>query len=437
MGEDRLAMSQKERDRLKVLHEVERGQLTQKQAAEQLKLSERQVRRLAGKLRRQGDAAVVHGLRGRASNRRTSAETERRAVEELRRDQCRDFGPTFAAQHVSKLLGIGVSRDTVRKWMIAAGLWQSRERKVETIHQWRQRRSCFGELVQWDTSDHDWLEGRGERLYLIAMIDDATSRVYARFVRHDTAEENMRVLWGWLERHGRPLAFYTDKAAMFETAPRASVEGDDEGMQPTQITRALAELGIERISAHSPQAKGRIERFFHTAQDRIIKHLRLAGACTIEAANACLDAEFLPEWDERFTVPAANSTDAHRPLTKLHNLAATLSRVEVRTIATDYTVQFEGKRYQIARSSVRVGMKGKHVRVEARLDGSIAIRYEGAYLDISAAISRQPEPQPAPSAARPVRKDHNRGGRSRWMRDYPVHAPKTVWQAIRDSNANS
>ena len=429
-------MSQKERDRLKVLHEVEKGQLTQKHAAEQLKLSERQVRRLVGKLRKQGDAAVVHGLRGRASNRRIIAETERRAVEELRRDQCRGFGPTFAAQHVSKLLKMAVGRDTVRKWMMAAGLWQSRKRKVETIHQWRQRRSCFGELVQWDTSDHDWLEGRGERLYLIAMIDDATSRVYARFVRHDTAEENMRVLWGWLARYGRPLAFYTDKAAMFETAPKASRDGEAI-RQPTQITRALSELGIERISAHSPQAKGRIERFFHTAQDRVIKHLRLAGACTIEAANACLDAEFLPQWDERFTVPAANSTDAHRPLTKLHDLAASLSRVEVRTIATDYTVQFEGKRYQIARSSVRVGMKGKHVRVEARLDGSIAMRFEGAYLEISTAIYRELQPQPAPSAAPPVRKDHNRGGRSRWMRDYPVLAPKTVWQAIRDSNANS
>ena len=156
------------------------------------------------------------GFAGRASNRKTGCELERRAVEELGREECCDFGPTFAAEHISKQLGIEVGRDTIRKWLIAAGLWQSRKRKVETIHQWRERRACFGELVQWDTCIHDWLEGRGERLYLIAMIDDATSRVHARFVRHDTAEENMRLLSGqWLERYGRPLAFYTDKAAIF------------------------------------------------------------------------------------------------------------------------------------------------------------------------------------------------------------------------------
>ena len=367
---------------------------------------------------------------------KTSGDLERRAIEELRREECRDFGPTFAAEHVSKVLGIKVGRDTIRKWLIAAGLWQSRKRKVETIHQWRERRAYFGELVQWDTCIHDWLEGRGERLYLIAMIDDATSRVHARFVRHDTAEENMRVLWQWLERYGRPLAFYTDKAAMFETTPKSSHASEQEAMQPTQITRALTELGIERISAHSPQAKGRIERFFNTAQDRLVKQLRLAGACTLEAANACLETQFLPDWDERFTVSPANTADAHRSLTELHNLAATLSRVEMRTIATDYTIQFERKRYQIARASVRVAMKGQKVRVEARLDGSLAMRYEGAYLDISASISRQQEDKPAPTH-QPVRKDHNRGGRSRWMRDYPVIAPKPIWQAIRESNRNS
>jgi DNA-binding Lrp family transcriptional regulator len=429
-------MSQKERDRLKILHEASKAQITQKQAAEQLGLTERHVRRLAGKLRDGGDAAVVHALRGRPSNRKTDAELERRGIEELSRERCYDFGPTFAAQHVSKLLEVNISRDTVRRWMVAAGLWQSRKRTVQTIHQWRERRACFGELVQWDTSVHDWLEARGDRLYLIAMIDDATSRVYARFVRHDSAEENMRVVWAWLERYGRPLAFYTDKAAMFETAAKSSVDEGEAVMQPTQITRALAELGIERISAHSPQAKGRIERFFNTAQDRLVKQMRLAGACTMEAANACLDAEFLPEWDQQFTVAAANSTDAHRPLTPVHNLPATLSRVELRTIATDYTIQFGGKRYQIARSSVSVGMKGKQVRVEARLDGALAVRFEGVYLDISASMSREQEASPEP-ASKPVRKDYNRGGRSRWMRDYPVSSPKPLWKAISDSNRNS
>ncbi len=268
--------------------------------------------------------------------------------------------------------------------MIEAGLWKSRKRQVESIHQWRERRPCFGELVQWDTSDHDWLEGRGERLYLIAMIDDATSRVLARFVRHDTGEENMRTAWRWIEQYGRPLAFYTDKAAMFEVAKRGNAEDGSNQMQATQISRALAELGIERISAHSPQAKGRIERFFETAQDRLVKHLRVAGVCTIEAANAYLEAEFLPDWQQRFAVAPGEQTDAHRPVTELHDLAASFSHMETRKVTNDYTIQFQGKRYQIASSSITVGMKGQNVRVELRLDGDIAVRFNGQYLSISA-----------------------------------------------------
>lgn len=292
---------------------------------------------------------------------------------------------------------------------------------------------CAGELVQWDTSVHDWLEARGERLYLIAMIDDATSRVFARFVRHDTGEENLRLLWSYLERFGRPLAFYTDKAGMFETASKQVAGLDAGSRQQTQITRALAELGIERISAHSPQAKGRIERFFETAQDRLVKGLRLAGATDIETANVYLTDTFLPEWEQRFTVAAANGTDAHRPLTELHNLAASLSRVEMRTITSDYTIAFAGKRYQIARKSIRLAMKGQQTRVEARLDGTIAVRFEGEYLEISAALVRAPDPSTSAVKA-PVTKDHNRGGRSRWMKDFPVSLSQPIWQKIRDAN---
>jgi biotin operon repressor len=436
MGEDRFEMSQKERDRLKVLTEAKKGFITQAQAASQLDISERQVRRLVQKLRAVGDRAVVHGLRGRASNRRIDAGLQTRAIEELSRPECHDFAPTFAAEHVSKLLGKHIGRDTVRTWMIEAGLWKSRKRCVETIHQWRERRPCFGELVQWDTSDHDWLEGRGERLYLIAMIDDATSRVLARFVRHDTGEENMRTARRWIEQYGRPLAFYTDKAAMFEVAKRGNAEDGSNQMQATQISRAVAELGIERISAHSPQAKGRIERFFETAQDRLVKQLRIAGVCTIEDANAYLEAEFVPDWQQRFAVAPANETDAHRPVTELHDLAASFSHMETRKVTNDYTIQFQGKRYQIALSSITVGMKRQNVRVELRLDGDIAVRFNGQYLSISAAMSKVPA-QPTPAKSQPVRKDHNRGGRSRWMSDFLSHDTQPLWKAVRDSNRSA
>ena len=209
---------------------------------------------------------------------------------------------------------------------------------------------------------------------------------------------------------------------------------DEYGADQTQITRALAELGIERISAHSPQAKGRIERFFHTAQDRLVKELRLAGVCSLEAANAWLDSEFLPNWQNRFAVPAANRTDAHRPLTEMHNLAASLSHVEERRIANDYTIHFRNQRYQIARSSAVIGMKGLKLRVEARLDDTLAVRFQGSYLDIFPCPAQT---QVIPTIAlsdHPIRKDHNRGGRSRWMQDYPAITPAPLWRALRDSN---
>ena len=184
-------------------------------------------------------------------------------------------------------------------------------RRVVEVHQWRPRRSRCGELVQWDTSTHDWLEGRGERMYLISMIDDATSRLFARFVRHDTSEENMRLLWAYLERFGRPLAFYTDKAGMFQVAVKSKRQEQREGrdrqqMPPTQIARALGELGIVWIPAHSPQAKGRVERQFQTAQDRLVKGMRVAGVRTIEEANAYLEKEYLPWWNQTLTVEPAH-----------------------------------------------------------------------------------------------------------------------------------
>jgi biotin operon repressor len=382
MEEDRFEMGQKERDRLKVLHEASKGQITQRQAGAQLGLSERQIRRLMTKLRQVGDRAVIHGLRGRRSNRRMEGEIERRAIIELSKQECRDFGPTYAAEHVGKHLGIKIGKDTVRKWMMAAGLWHSRKRHCVAVHQWRERRACLGELVQWDTSVHDWLEGRGERLYLVAMIDDATSRLFAHFVRQDTTDENLRVLWQYLERHGRPLEFYTDKASLFEVTPKLQAKWDGEQLPLTQITRALVELGIGRTSAHSPQAKGRVERCFATAQDRLVKGLRLRKANTLQQANEYLETEFLPDWNRRFTVLPRNATDAHRPLGPEHDLSAILSHVEQRTISNDYTIQFRGQRYQIARNSVRVGMRGETVRVEARQSGRLAFRYQGHYLDV-------------------------------------------------------
>ncbi len=269
--------------------------------------------------------------------------------------------------------------------------------KVKQVHCWRPRRSRFGELVQWDTSEHDWLEGRGEKLYLIAMIDDATSRLFARFVRHDSTEENMKLLWSYLEKFGRPLSFYTDKASLFQTAEKRKrdepgVEKDPVEMPPTQIGRALQELGITWIAAHSPQAKGRVERNFGTAQDRLVKGMRVAGVNTIEQANQYLEQDYLVWWERELTVEPAHPDDAHRPLDKSHNLAASLSHVETRQVRPDYTLRWDGKLYQIERQAVVSGLRRANVRVEQRLDGSLAVRYGERYLPVKeCAVADQPK----------------------------------------------
>ena len=252
-------MTQADRDRLVALKKAKDRKMTQRQTAEELKISERQVRRLLARLREVGDKAVLHGLRGR-SNRQIDKEQEQKAVEILTGDLYKGFGPTLAGEYLAKMHGIEVSKETVRKWMRAAGLWRSHKQRLTEIHQWRERRERFGELVQWDTSTHDWLEGRGEEeIYLIKMIDDATSRLFGRFVRSDSTAENMGVLEAYLQRFGRPLEFYTDKASHFVTTPKKNHPVRDEPLPPTQIGRGLQELGIGWIAAHSPQAKGRVE----------------------------------------------------------------------------------------------------------------------------------------------------------------------------------
>jgi transposase len=398
-------MTQRDRDRLVVLKKAQKKLIKQSQAAKELDITPRQIRRLLRRLREQGDAAVVHALRGRQSNRRVSEETRQKIVQVLSQQQYRDFGPTLAAEYLHKKYKVKIGREALRQIMIAAGLWRARRQKVEEVHEWRARRSCRGELVQWDTSNHDWLEGRGPRLYLIHMIDDATSELTARFVTSDSTAENMRLLWFYVEKHGRPLSFYTDKASLFQTTPKTSqhlsrVERDPKELPPTQIGRGLRELGIGWIAAHSPQAKGRVERSFQTAQDRLVKGLRIACARTLEDANRYLAEEFVPWWNQHLTVTPANPTEAHRPLRVEHDLVSALSHVETRQVASDYTLRYDGKIYQIARRSIVAGLRGSNVRVEYRLDGTIAVRFRDRNLEVSECIVQPKAKVKAPASPR-------------------------------------
>jgi hypothetical protein len=432
-------MTQADRDRLVALKKAKKKLITQKQAAEDIGVTERQVRRLLRKLRRKGDRAVIHELRGRASNRRLPIEMEQQAIAVLSDPVYRGFGPTLAAEYLHKRHQITASKETVRRWMTKAELWQAGRRRVVEVHQWRQRRSRYGELVQWDTSVHDWLEGRGERIYLISMIDDATSRLLARFVRQDSREQNMRVLWAYLERFGRPLAFYTDKAGMFQVAVKTKRQEQRDGrdrpeMPPTQIARALRELGIVWIPAHSPQAKGRVERQFLTAQDRLVKGMRVAGVRTIEEANAYLDDEYLPWWNRTLTVAAIHANDAHRPLGREHKLAAILSHVEQRQVANNYTIRYDGKLYQIDRQDVCVGLRTAKVQVEERLDGTLAVRFQDRYLRVHDCQQPDYEPPAAETGkVKPLRK-HTKL-KSDWMKNFSVRSGPSLQRAIKVSNA--
>lgn len=432
-------MTQAERDRLVTLKKAKKKLITQRQAAEELECTERQVRRMLKRLAKDGDKSVIHGLRGEPSNHRLAAATEKKAVKILSTPVYEGFGPTLACEYLAKKHQIKVSKETTRAWMIRGGLWKARKVKVAEVHQWRLRRSRFGEMVQWDTSDHDWLEGRGPRIYLIAMIDDATSRLKARFVEGDTTVENMKLLEEYLRKQGRPQLFYTDKASLFQTAlkrPRdqGPGDGDARATPPTQIGRALRELGIAWQPAHSAQAKGRVERNFLTAQDRLVKGLRVAGAGTLEQANAYLETDYLPWWEENCTVTAADPDDAHRPLEKHHDLAAVLCHVEMRQVRNDYTVRYGNEFYQIARSAVVGGLRGAEVRVEERLDGTIAIRFRDKYLPVTQCELPPPAPGPAPKAKppkTPASRPASRG--SDWNKDFHLRKAPPLWQAARAS----
>ena len=394
METERMTLSQRERDRMRVLHEVEQGHVTQVEAARRLQLTDRQVRRLLLRVREQGDRAVIHGLRGRPSNRKFDGCFERKVLARVGQ-RYTDFGPTLAAEHLAQE-GMTVSRETLRKWMTQAAFWRPRSQRVKRIYVWRQRRASFGELVMQDSSPFRWLEDRGPACQLIALIDDATSKFWARFAEHDSTEENLRTLGGWLRRYGRPVAHYTDKNSIFRTTGRAGIQEQlrGEGAR-SQFGRALQELGIEWIAAQSPQAKGRIERLFETLQDRLVKEMRLAGIATIEAANDFLEKRFLPEWEQRFTVLPRHPRNAHRRLGREHRLEEILSVRAARQVADDHTVSWEGNRWGVAREQVCAGLRGAQVEIERRLDGSHWLRFRDRYLHL------RPCPKPVRQSASP------------------------------------
>jgi len=399
MEPERIELSQRERDRLKILDQVEQGHLSQVEAARRLRLSERQVRRLQVRMRTEGDRGLVHRLRGRPSNRKIPDKRQQRILARVR-GRYADFGPTLAAEHL-KQDGLTVSRETLRQLMVAAGLWRSRRRKVKAVHVWRERRAALGELVMWDSSPDRWLEDRGPLCHLILMINDATSRLWGRFAAHDSTEENFQVLQGWLRRYGRPLAYYTDQHSLFVINRPVQLGEQLQGQRPrTQIGRALEELDIEWIGAHSPQAKGRIENAFGTLQDRLVKEMRLAGISSLAQANDYFQLVFVPFWERRFAVAPRSPQNAHRSLGREQRLEQILSWRVSRRVTSDYTVSWEGQRWGVPREQVQAGLRGARVDVERRMDGSHWLRFGKQYLPLRPCPA--PSRSPSPSGLRPA-----------------------------------
>lgn len=413
--EERVDITMRDIDRLKIIHEVLKGHLRQDQAARQLGLGRRQVIRLCRRVQQEGNRGIVHRLQGQASNHQMDARILEHALSVLHDTRFDGFGPTLAREKLQALYGLEVSISALRRVMLQTELWTSRTYAFKH-RAWRERRSCVGELVQLDGSDHDWFEGRGPRCVLLLYIDDATSRLlFAEFVDVEDTLTLLATTSAYLQRYGRPIAFYVDKDSIYKVNRQATVEEQLQDLSPiTQYTRAMNELGIEVICAHSPQAKGRVERSFGTHQDRLVKELRLAGISDQQSANQFLWKTYLPAHDAQFAVPPANTTDAHRPLLPSQRLEEILSLRTTRTLAKDYTLRFQNQFFQVlADQPVRVRPNAEII-VEIRLDDSTHLRFKERYLNFKSIAKR-----PTPVAKTPRKKPLESVGPSRPARSHP------------------
>ena len=368
----------KELRRLKVIEQVLEKRMKERQAGELLKLSVRQVRRLVWRVKKEGVKGLVHGLRGKESNRRHEESLRERAMK-LCASKYEGFGPTLAQEKLEELDKIHVNRETLRQWMLKENLWEL-QRKGQKHREWRERKACYGEMEQGDGSHHDWLEGRGPWLVLMKYIDDATSRVFARFYDYEGTMPAMDSFCRYVKRNGLPHSLYMDKHSTYQSTERLSLENELEGRQKalSQFGRALAELGVELIAAHSPQAKGRVERSFRTFQDRLVKEMRLAGIKSKEEANEFLDKKFLREHNRRFAKQARNETNLHRPIPKGIHLKQVLSIQTPHCLRNDNTIRHENQFYQI--EDRWKGKRPKRVVVEERVDGRFCITHQGREL---------------------------------------------------------
>lgn len=369
-----LAMSVGERRRLELFRRVGSGELTLVKASELLSLSYRQTKRAYGRYRSEGDAGVVHGLRGRSSNRRVDEEKKLRVLK-LYEEKYSDFGPTLASEYLASEDGEEVAVESLRQWLKSAGLWKAR-RKRSAHRKWRARREHLGEMVQLDGSHHDWFEGRRRQATLMVLIDDATNRTYARFFEEETTAASFETFWRYVVRNGLPHAVYADKASIYRTTRDATVdESLADEPAATQFGRAMQELGVELILAHSPQAKGRVERRNAVFQDRLVKALRLKNISELELANEFLEQDFLESLNEKFTVPPTKGGDLHRRVGRGVKLERVLSFQEVRVVQKDWTIRWRNRWFQLTEANQKLALVNRKVTVCEQLDGTVVVLF--------------------------------------------------------------
>jgi transposase len=369
---DMMVMSIGEVKRLKLIQSAIDKQISQKRVSSILSLSERQIRRLVKSVREEGARGIIHRSRGRPSNRRLCRKIKEKVIT-LYTKKYSDFGPTLAAEKLLELDGIRLSDETLRNWLIEAGLWK-KHRKRSAYRQWRPRRSCFGEMVQMDGSHHDWLEGRYPALVLMGYIDDATNTIYAKFYDYEGTMPAMDSFKGYVKRYGLPMSVYLDRHTTYKSSKKPTEWDEASDLKfLSQFERALKELGVEVIHALSPQAKGRVERLFRVLQDRLVKEMRLQGIKTKDEANVFLET-YLPRYNEKFRVCPANETDVHIRLPRHFNLDKYLCIKDQRTIRNDNTIAYNKKLYQLEEND------SKKVDIEERIDGSLLIINKGRAL---------------------------------------------------------
>jgi transposase len=361
-----LLMKEKDRKKLHVILQVLEKKLKQKEAAKLLKISVRQIKRICRRVRSEGDGGVLHRNRTRKSNRRIAASIKEKTLS-LCQEKYKDFGPTLATEQLQKVEGIKISDETLRLWMKESGI-AYRKRRDRPHRKWRERKAHFGEMLQMDGSHHDWLEGRGPWMVLMGYIDDATGRVFARFYEYEGTLPAFDGLMRYIRRYGIPCAVYLDKHSTYKGLRKTSLldqlEGDP-GM--SQFERAMNETEITVIHANSPQAKGRIERFFRTAQDRLVKQMRITGINTLQEANRYL-VSYLAEHNRKYTRPPANGVDLHRHVPRSLDLKAIFSIQTKRVLRNDFTIMHNGKLYQVLEK-----IQAKHLIVQERCDGTVHI----------------------------------------------------------------